>query len=80
MLLLDADLRKYDERLHAEWELQHAQVCDELGPDATETAMAQAGRAILKRSEEQRTARTCTSSTPHTTGGNRSSNLSSVIG
>lgn len=51
-LLFDADLQKYDQRLHAEWELQYAQVCDELGPDATETAMATAGRAILKWAED----------------------------
>jgi len=51
-LLFDADLEKYDKRLHAEWELQYAQVCDELGPDATEAAMAQAGRAILKWAED----------------------------
>lgn len=51
-LLFDADLQKYDKRLHAEWELQYAQVCDELGPNATETAMAQAGRAILKWAED----------------------------
>lgn len=51
-LLFDADLQKYDKRLYAEWELQYAQVCDELGPDATETAMAQAGRAILKWAED----------------------------
>jgi hypothetical protein len=51
-LLFDADLEKYDKRLHAEWELQHAQVCDELGPDASEEAMARAGRAILKWAED----------------------------
>ena len=51
-LLFDADLQKYDRRLHAEWELQFAQVCDELGPHATEAAMAQAGRAILKWAED----------------------------
>lgn len=51
-LLFDADLKKYDDRLHAEWELQYAQVCDELGPNATEAAMAQAGRAILKWVED----------------------------
>lgn len=51
-LLVDADLEKYDKRLHAEWELQFAQVCDELGPQATEEAMAQAGRAILKWAED----------------------------
>lgn len=51
-LLFDADLEKYDKRLHAEWELQYAQVCDELGPDATENVMAQAGRAILKWAED----------------------------
>lgn len=51
-LLFDADLQKYDKRLYAEWELQYAQVCDELGPQATEEAMAQAGRAILKWAED----------------------------
>lgn len=51
-LLFDADLDRYDKRLHAEWELQYSQVCDELGPDATEAAMAQAGRAILKWAED----------------------------
>ncbi|MDY7511405.1 ABC-three component system protein [Ralstonia wenshanensis] len=51
-LLFDADLQKYDRRLLAEWELQYAQVCDELGPNATEAAMAQAGRAILKWAED----------------------------
>lgn len=51
-LLFDADLEKYDKRLHAEWELQYAQVCDELGPEATDAAMAQAGRAILKWAED----------------------------
>lgn len=51
-LLFDADLQKYDKRLLAEWELHYAQVCDELGPDATETAMGQAGRAILKWAED----------------------------
>ncbi len=51
-LLFDADLQKYDKRLYAEWELQRAQVCDELGPQATEEAMAQAGRAILKWAED----------------------------
>ncbi|WP_061539459.1 ABC-three component system protein [Collimonas fungivorans] len=51
-LLFDADLQKYDKRLHAEWELQYAQVCDELGPNATETAMTRAGRAILKWAED----------------------------
>lgn len=51
-LLFDADLQKYDKRLLAEWELQYAQVCDELGSDATETAMAKAGRAILKWAED----------------------------
>ena len=51
-LLFDADLQKYDKRLYAEWELQYAQVCDELGADSTETAMMQAGRAILKWAED----------------------------
>lgn len=51
-LLFDVDLQKYDKRLHTEWELQYAQVCDELGPQATEEAMAQAGRAILKWAED----------------------------
>lgn len=51
-LLFDADLDKYDKRLHAEWELQYGQVCDELGPDATDAAMAQAGRALLKWAED----------------------------
>ena len=51
-LLFDADLQKYDKRLYAEWELQYAQVCDELGPQASEEAMAQAGRAILKWAED----------------------------
>lgn len=51
-LLFDADLQKYDKRLYAEWELQYAQVCDELGPQPTEEAMAQAGRAILKWAED----------------------------
>lgn len=51
-LLFDADLEKYDKRLHAEWELQYAQVCDELGAEATESAMARAGRAILKWAED----------------------------
>ncbi|KAF1065530.1 hypothetical protein DX980_00140 (plasmid) [Burkholderia gladioli] len=51
-LLFDADLQKYDRRLHAEWELQYAQVCDELGSQATEEAMARAGRAILKWAED----------------------------
>lgn len=51
-LLFDADLDKYDKRLQAEWELQYGQVCDELGPDATDAAMAQAGRAILKWAED----------------------------
>ena len=36
--------------------------------------------AALITSEEQRTARACTPNTAHTTGGNRSSSLSSVIG
>jgi hypothetical protein len=51
-LLFDADLQKYDNRLHIEWELQYAQVCDELGSQATEEAMAKAGRAILKWAED----------------------------
>jgi hypothetical protein len=51
-LLFDADLQKYDQRLHAEWELQFAQACDELGAGASEAAMAQAGRAILKWAED----------------------------
>lgn len=51
-LLFDADLQKYDRRLHTEWELQYAQVCDELGTQATEEAMAKAGRAILKWAED----------------------------
>lgn len=51
-LLFDADLQKYDKRLYTEWELQYAQVCDELGPQATEEAMSQAGRAILKWAED----------------------------
>lgn len=51
-LLFDADLQKYDKRLHTEWELQYAQVCDELGAGASEAAMAQAGRAILKWAED----------------------------
>lgn len=51
-LLFDADLQKYDQRLHTEWELQFAQACDELGTDASEDAMAQAGRAILKWAED----------------------------
>lgn len=51
-LLFDADLQKYDARLHAEWQLHYAQVCDELGNDATEAAMAEAGRAILKWAED----------------------------
>lgn len=51
-LLFDADLDKYDRRLQAEWELQYGQVCDELGPDATDSVMAQAGRAILKWAED----------------------------
>lgn len=51
-LLFDADLDKYDKRLQAEWELQYGQICDELGPDATDAAMAQAGRALLKWAED----------------------------
>lgn len=51
-LLFDADLDKYDKRLQAEWELQYGQVCDELGPDATDAEMAQAGRALLKWAED----------------------------
>lgn len=51
-LLFDADLDKYDKRLQAEWELQYGQVCDELGPDATDAVMAQAGRALLKWAED----------------------------
>jgi hypothetical protein len=51
-LLFGADLEKYDHRLLAEWELCRAQVCDELGPAATEEAMASAGRAILKWAED----------------------------
>jgi hypothetical protein len=51
-LLFDADLQKYDARLHAEWQLQYAQVCDEIGVGATEEAMARAGRAILKWAED----------------------------
>lgn len=51
-LLFDADLDKYDKRLQAEWELQYGQVCDELGADATDAAMAQAGRALLKWAED----------------------------
>lgn len=51
-LLFDADLDKYDKRLQAEWELQYGQVCDEVGPDATDAAMAQAGRALLKWAED----------------------------
>ncbi|MYZ51424.1 MULTISPECIES: ABC-three component system protein [Malikia] len=51
-LLFDADLDKYDKRLQAEWELQYGQVCDELGPDATEAVMTQAGRALLKWAED----------------------------
>ena len=51
-LLFDADLDKYDKRLQAEWELQYGQVCDELGPDATDAAMTQAGRALLKWAED----------------------------
>jgi hypothetical protein len=51
-LLFDADLDKYDKRLQAEWELQYGQVCDELGPDATDAAMSQAGRALLKWAED----------------------------
>ena len=51
-LLFDADLDKYDKRLQAEWELQYGQVCDELGPDATDAAMAQAGRALVKWAED----------------------------
>lgn len=51
-LLFDADLDKYDKRLQAEWELQYGQVCDELGPEATDAAMAQAGRALLKWAED----------------------------
>lgn len=51
-LLFDADLEQYDQWLYEEWELQHAQVCDELGPEATEEAMKSAGRAILKWAED----------------------------
>lgn len=51
-LLFDADLQKYDQRLHTEWELQYAQACDELGADASEVAMTRAGRAILKWAED----------------------------
>lgn len=51
-LLFDADLQKYDQRLHTEWELQFAQACDELGATPSEEAMAQAGRAILKWAED----------------------------
>jgi len=51
-LLFDADLQKYDQRLQIEWELQHAQACDELGAEPSEAAMAQAGRAILKWAED----------------------------
>lgn len=51
-LLFEADLEKYDQRLLGEWELQRAQVCDELGAEATEAAMASAGRAILKWAED----------------------------
>lgn len=51
-LLFDADLERYDKRLQAEWELQYGQVCDELGADATDAAMEQAGRALLKWAED----------------------------
>lgn len=51
-LLFGADLQKYDMRLSTEWELQFAQACDELGADASEEAMARAGRAILKWAED----------------------------
>lgn len=51
-LLFDADLQKYDQRLHTEWELQFAQACDELGTSPSEEAMARAGRAILKWAED----------------------------
>ena len=51
-LLFDADLQKYDQRLHTEWELQFAQACDELGAEPTEESMARAGRAILKWAED----------------------------
>jgi hypothetical protein len=51
-LLFDTDLKKYDQRLHAEWELQFAQACDELGTAPSEEAMARAGRAILKWAED----------------------------
>lgn len=51
-LLFDADLQKYDKNLQTEWELQFAQVCDELGHEVTEEAMASAGRAILKWAED----------------------------
>ncbi|MGA3844083.1 ABC-three component system protein [Ralstonia nicotianae] len=51
-LLFEADLQQYDRRLLGEWELQRAQVCDELGPEVTEAAMASAGRAILKWAED----------------------------
>lgn len=51
-LLFDADLQKYDQRLHTEWELQFAQACDELGTSPSEEVMARAGRAILKWAED----------------------------
>ncbi len=51
-LLFDADLEKYDRRLLSEWELQRAQICDELGTDASEVAMTSVGRAILKWAED----------------------------
>jgi hypothetical protein len=51
-LLFDADLQRYDQRLHTEWELQFAQVRDELDEGASEDAMARAGRAILKWAED----------------------------
>ena len=51
-LLFDADLQQYDQRLFLEWELQREQVCNELGAEATEAAMATVGRAILKWAED----------------------------
>lgn len=51
-LLFEADLDKYDRCLCEEWQLQRAQVCDEIGADATEASMKNAGRAILKWAED----------------------------
>lgn len=51
-LMLDLELSRYERRLVEEWELIHASLCEELGPDATGDIMRRIGASVLQWAEQ----------------------------